>query len=72
LAEKCNKIRTFYEVIIFHLQELRNPKFLQFDSTALINEAFGLNTTSACVDQHTHEEVEKLQNHVETLEAQVS
>jgi hypothetical protein len=44
---------------------------LQLDSTALINEAFGLGT-SACVEQHTHEEVEKLQKHVEALEAQVS
>jgi len=38
----------------------------------LISEAFGLNTTSACVEQHTHEEIEKLQKHVEILEAQVS
>jgi hypothetical protein len=45
---------------------------LQLDSTALINEAFGLGTTSACVEQHSHEEVERLQKHVEALEAQVS
>jgi hypothetical protein len=45
---------------------------LQLDSTALISEAFGLNATSACVERHTHEEEEKLQKCVETLEAQVS
>jgi hypothetical protein len=43
---------------------------LQRDSTALISEAFELNTTSACVAQHTREEVE--QKHVETVEGQVS
>lgn len=59
------------KLIIFHLQELRDPKFLQLDSTALISEAFGLNTTSACVERHTHEAVEKLQKLVEMLEAQV-
>jgi hypothetical protein len=45
---------------------------LQLDSTALIKEAFGLCATSACVEQHTHDEVEKLQKHIEALEAQVS
>lgn len=51
--------------------ELKDPKFLQLDSTALIKEAFGLCATSACVEQHTHDEVEKLQKHIETLEAQI-
>jgi len=45
---------------------------LQHGFTAFISEAFELNTTSACVAQHTHEEVEILQKHVETLEAQMS
>jgi hypothetical protein len=38
----------------------------------VISEAFGLNTTSACVEQHNHEGLKKMQKHVENLEAQVS
>ena len=45
-------------------------KYLQHCSTASISEALELNTTSACVAQHAHEEGE--QKCVEKVEAQVS
>jgi hypothetical protein len=53
------------------LQELKEPKFLQLDSTAFINEAFGLGAANTCVDHHAHEETEKLKQRIEELEAQV-
>jgi hypothetical protein len=38
----------------------------------LITDAFGLGTANACADHHVHKEVERLQQHIEELEAQVS
>jgi hypothetical protein len=52
--------------------KLKDPKFLQLDSTALMTEVFGLGAANNCVDHHAHEEVEKLKQHIEELEAQVS
>jgi len=42
------------------------------DSADLITEAFGLRAANTCVDPHTHEEIERLQRHIEELAAQVS
>lgn len=54
-----------------HENKLKEPKFLQLDSTAAINEVFGLNAANTCVDEHAHEEIEKLKHRIEELEAQV-
>lgn len=51
--------------------KLKEPKFLQLDSTAVINEVFGLDAANTCVDDHAHEEIEKLKQRIKELEAQV-
>jgi hypothetical protein len=51
--------------------KLKDPKLLQLDSTALMTEVFGLGAANTCVEDHDHEEVEKLKQNIEELEAQV-
>lgn len=76
MTSKTNCLWTFNH---FHLQELKeyenklkDPKFLQLDSTALMTEVFGLGAANTCDDHHDQEEIEKLKHHIEELEAQVS